>query len=153
MRFESTGLKGQNNLANVNVGARLVNLRVVMVEMSSGYPSLGLDAIAGISTSDGAGRCAIISYDPKADTLVCVELGTAGSDNAFINGGKLVTKNSLSILASDYQRDNARRDVVFSGNAVAGVPFLHDICPAAFSCRDVCCVVCCNEKRRGWTGR
>jgi hypothetical protein len=92
MRHEFASWKGNNNLANVNVGAPLVNLRVVGVKKSSVYASFGLDAIAGISIPDNVGRLAVFSYDPETDTLAWVELGTV--HHALINDGKLVTKNS-----------------------------------------------------------
>lgn len=92
MRFEVASWKGNNNLAWVNVGATLVDLRVVGVENSSVYASFGLDAMAGISIPDNVGCLAVLPYDPETDSLAWFELGTV--HNAAINHVKLVSKNT-----------------------------------------------------------
>lgn len=60
------------------------------------YSSLGLDAIAGISITDGVSRSAILSRHCETDGLAWLEVITRRVDDTLINGEKLIAKNRLS---------------------------------------------------------
>jgi len=83
-------VRNAEDLANVYIGTLVVNLRVVRVEKGGINSSLGLDAIAGISITDGVGRSAVFSRHSKTDGLAWLEVSTGRVDDPLINSGKLI---------------------------------------------------------------
>jgi len=83
------GLVRANNLANVEVGATLVDLGVVLEEDGGAEPVLLLDLGAGVAGADDVGSLAILALGTEAEGAADFEVGAALVDDDRVDGGEL----------------------------------------------------------------
>jgi len=108
------------NLADVDVAALSVNLRVVGVENGGVQSVVACDAFAGVTRDHSVGGRAILSSISEAKLAAGNKVGAFLVDNASVNGGELVG-----------------RDVPSSRNAVADIASLDGVLPCAIFGEDL----------------
>jgi len=90
------GLRSAENLANVDVVARFVNLRVVQVQDGAVDTSGSANSLAGVVGLDNVGGAAILVFVSEADLVAWGQVAASRVDDTIIDNCELVSRHMLS---------------------------------------------------------